>query len=64
MDIGPTLWGLTHLQGGMIYMGLAFIAGVEYGYVYQQSQRVELTILLHLTVNSIQFLLLTYPIPK
>ncbi|MDI9634417.1 CPBP family intramembrane metalloprotease [Geitlerinema splendidum] len=55
------LFGLYHHAGGPIYMILATLAGVGYGYVYLKSQRIESSILLHFSVNLIHILAFSYP---
>lgn len=56
------LFGVAHIQGGVLYLLLATIAGLCYGYVFYKSMRIEAAILLHFTVNSLHFLLFTYPV--
>ena len=62
--IAALLFGLAHIGGGVLYVGLASIAGLGYGYVYYRSKRIEASILLHFMVNSTHFLLFSYPASK
>ncbi|MEI9985384.1 MAG: CPBP family intramembrane glutamic endopeptidase [Aliidongia sp.] len=55
------LFGLFHFTGGWAYVGLATFAGIGYGYVFQRTQRLELSILAHFGLNATHFLLFTYP---
>jgi membrane protease YdiL (CAAX protease family) len=55
------VFGVAHAAGGMAYMGLAFIAGIFYGWILERNGRWESAILLHFTVNACHFLLFTYP---
>ncbi len=56
-----TLFGLTHYRGGTLYMLLATVAGVGYGWIYFKTERIEASILTHFTLNLIHFLFFTYP---
>lgn len=55
------LFGLAHFAGGWRYILLATIAGAGYAIVYQQTRRVEMSILAHFALNATHFLLFTYP---
>jgi membrane protease YdiL (CAAX protease family) len=62
--ITAILFGLVllgHVKGGIAYIGFVMIAGLFYGYVYYQTQRLEAAILTHFGVNACHFLLFTYP---
>jgi len=55
------LFGLAHIAGGWSYVLLATIAGVGYAWVFQRTQRIEMSMLAHFALNATHFLLLTYP---
>jgi membrane protease YdiL (CAAX protease family) len=55
------LFGLAHFAGGWSYVLLAAIAGIGYAWVYQRTQRIEMSMLAHFALNATHFLLLTYP---
>ena len=55
------LFGVVHLGGGPWYMVLATFAGLGYGYAYLRTQRVEASILVHFSVNTVHFIGFTYP---
>jgi hypothetical protein len=55
------LFGLAHFAGGWRYVLLATVAGAGYAIVYQQTRRIEMSILAHFTLNAVHFLLFTYP---
>ena len=55
------LFGLVHFSGGVMYIALATLASLGYGYAYLRTQRVEAAILTHFGVNFVHFLGLTYP---
>lgn len=55
------LFGLAHLQGGWTYVALAAAAGMGYAIVFQRTQRIEMSILTHFSLNAVQYLLFTYP---
>lgn len=55
------LFGLVHFAGGIMYVVLATIAGAGYALAYQRTGRIEMSILAHFSLNTVHFLLLTYP---
>lgn len=55
------LFGLAHFGGGAVYMILATIAGLGYGYAYHVTGRIESSILIHFLLNTVHFLFFTYP---
>ena len=59
--ITATVFGLAHYVGGPKYIFLATVAGVGYGCAYHFTQRIEASILTHLTLNSLHFIFFTYP---
>ncbi|MBI3899480.1 MAG: CPBP family intramembrane metalloprotease [Gammaproteobacteria bacterium] len=61
IGITAVLFGLVHFDGGIGYIVLATIAGIGYGITFQRSGRIEMSILAHFTLNSMRFLLFTYP---
>ena len=61
IGISALLFGLAHVAGGWRYAMLAALAGTGYGLVYERTSRLEMSILTHVTVNTVHFLLFTYP---
>lgn len=59
--VSAILFGLVHYAGGVTYVLLATVAGVGYALVFQRSGRIEMAILAHFVLNTMHFLLLTYP---
>jgi membrane protease YdiL (CAAX protease family) len=59
--VASILFGFAHLAGGLTYVGLATLAGVGYGFIYQRTQRIEASILTHFALNSVHFFAFTYP---
>ncbi len=55
------LFGVVHSGGGPWYVALATFAGLGYGYAYLRTQRVEASILVHFSVNTVHFIGFTYP---
>jgi hypothetical protein len=55
------LFGLSHFMGGMLYVILATIAGIGYGWIYWHTQRIEASIITHFSLNLVHFLFFTYP---
>lgn len=59
--IASVIFGLLHFKGGPIYILLATIAGLFYGYAYHKTQRIEAGILVHLLLNTVHFIFFSYP---
>lgn len=59
--LSSVLFGLYHYRLGWMYMILAFIAGLFYGWAYHKTKRVEFSTVSHLMVNAIHFFLFSYP---
>ena len=55
------VFGLAHFGGGLVYMGLAFIAGLGYGWIYLKTNRIEASIFTHFSFNLVHFTLFSYP---
>lgn len=61
ISIASILFGLAHYTGGVLYVLLAFIAGMGYGFIYFRTKRIESSIITHFLLNLIHFLFFTYP---
>lgn len=61
ISIASILFGLAHYAGGVLYVLLAFIAGMGYGFIYFRTKRIESSIITHFLLNLIHFLFFTYP---
>lgn len=59
--VAGLLFGAAHLAGGWKAGLLATMAGIGYGLAYHRSQKIEAAILVHFTLNAVQFLAFTYP---
>lgn len=55
------LFGAAHAAGGWRYVLLAGIAGTGYALAYERTARLEMSILTHFALNTVHFLLFTYP---
>jgi hypothetical protein len=55
------LFGIAHLAGGPVYMGIAMLAGLGYAYSYAVTTRIEAPILVHFGLNAVHFIGFTYP---
>jgi membrane protease YdiL (CAAX protease family) len=55
------LFGLAHWAGGWSYVLLAALAGLGYALAFRATGRIETAILAHFGLNTVHFLLLTYP---
>lgn len=58
--IASIIFGLAHYKDGIIFMGLAAIAGLFYGYAYDRTKRVVCAMLVHFLLNLTHFLVFTY----
>lgn len=59
--IAALLFGLVHFKGGLLYIGLATLAGAFYGYAKYRVKHIEAAILTHFSVNALHFVAFTYP---
>ncbi|MFC4634440.1 CPBP family intramembrane glutamic endopeptidase [Dokdonia ponticola] len=59
--VASLAFGLAHFNGGVMYIGLASVAGLFYGYVYYRTKRIESAMFLHVLFNLTHLLLFTYP---
>jgi membrane protease YdiL (CAAX protease family) len=55
------LSGKIPYQGGLVYAGLAVVAGCIYGYAYAHYPRLESAILTHFGLNLVHFFFFSYP---
>lgn len=55
------IFGLLHFRGGPVYIGLAAVAGLFYGYAYYKTKRLETSIFVHLVLNTVHFIFFSYP---
>jgi hypothetical protein len=44
-----------------MYVALATIAGLGYGWIYQRTGRIEASILTHFALNAVHFFAFSYP---
>jgi len=59
--VSSLLFGFAHYAGGWKYVTLASVAGIFYGLVYRMTGRLWVSVVLHLLLNTVHFLLFTYP---
>jgi membrane protease YdiL (CAAX protease family) len=55
------LFGLAHIAGGPLYVVVAAVAGMGYGWIFASARSIAAAILAHTALNTIHFLLFTYP---
>ena len=55
------LFGVAHLAGGAVYVALAAVAGIGYGWIYASTRSIAAAILAHAGLNTVHFLLFSYP---
>jgi len=61
IGLASLLFALVHYRGGVLYVMLAFVAGIGYGIAYYRSQRLETSIIVHFLINLTHFLFFSYP---
>ncbi len=61
IGVSAALFGLAHFGGGVSYIVLATAAGLGYAIVYHRTRSIEMSMLAHFALNSVHFLLFTYP---
>ena len=61
LAVAAVLFGLAHAGGGPVYVVLATVAGVGYGWAYLRTGRIEASILTHFALNATHFFFFTYP---
>lgn len=59
--ISAIFFGAMHYAGGVYYILLATIAGLFYGHIYYSTREIRSSIFLHFMLNTLHFLLFTYP---
>ncbi len=59
--VSAGLFGLAHFGGGVSYVVLATAAGLGYAIVYHRTRSIEMSMLAHFALNTVHFLLFTYP---
>jgi membrane protease YdiL (CAAX protease family) len=59
--ITSIIFGLAHYRDGTIFMVLAAICGLFYGYTYQRTNRILCAMLVHFGLNFTHFIFFTYP---
>ncbi|MCE5286766.1 MAG: CPBP family intramembrane metalloprotease [Pelosinus sp.] len=55
------LFGAAHYAGGFAYNVFGVLAGLGYGWIYQQTKHIEASILAHFALNAVHFFCFTYP---
>ena len=55
------LFGLAHAAGGSLYVLVASLAGVGYGWIYASTRSIAWAIMAHAGLNAIHFFVFTYP---
>jgi membrane protease YdiL (CAAX protease family) len=59
--VSTTVFAFGHAKGGPLAVGFAALAGLGYAVVFARTQRIEASILTHLSINAIHFFCFTYP---
>lgn len=61
LALTSVFFGVAHFAGGVAYVALASLAGFFYGLAYKHTKTIEAPILVHFLLNSVHFLLFSYP---
>jgi membrane protease YdiL (CAAX protease family) len=59
--IAGTLFGVAHLAGGPLYVLLATVAGIGYGWIFARTRSILAAIAAHSGLDVVHFLFFTYP---
>ena len=59
--IAGTVFGIAHAGGGATYVLLSSVAGMGYGWIYASTRSLAMSTLAHTGLNTVHFLLFTYP---
>lgn len=59
--IAGVLFGIAHAAGGIVYVCLAAVAGMGYGWICARTRSIAAAILAHAGLNAVHFFLFTYP---
>jgi membrane protease YdiL (CAAX protease family) len=59
--LSALVFGLVHLGGGLIYSGLASLAGSGYAIAYARTQKIEIASATHFLLNAVHVIGFTYP---
>ncbi len=59
--LAALIFALFHFSGGIMFVVLAFIAGLLYGGVYIKTKKIEASIILHFLINFTHLMLFSYP---
>lgn len=56
------LFGIAHFKGGLLYVIFVSFIGALYGYVYDRTNKISYTAIIHFLFNLVHIILFTYPI--
>ncbi|MBC3935978.1 CPBP family intramembrane glutamic endopeptidase [Undibacterium rugosum] len=56
-----SIFGMLHAGGGWLYVLVATLAGIGYGWIYLRTGRIEMAILTHAALNLTHFVCFSYP---
>jgi uncharacterized protein len=59
--VAGVLFGVAHAAGGPLYVLLASVAGIGYGWIYATTRSIAWAIAAHAGLNTVHFLLFSYP---
>jgi membrane protease YdiL (CAAX protease family) len=59
--VGGLAFGIAHMAGGPLYVLVASVAGIGYGWIFASTGSIAAVILGHRGVNRVHLLLFTYP---
>jgi uncharacterized protein len=59
--ITALIFGLVHFKGGVLYIILAAISGLIYGYIYDKTNKISCALIVHFGLNLAHLIFFTYP---
>ncbi len=62
--VASLLFGFSHINGGLLLIVFATLAGLGYGLIYHFSSRLWVAVLFHVLFNFVHLVFFTYPIMK
>ncbi len=61
MAAGALAFGVAHAGGGMVYVVVATVAGLGYGWIYASTRSIGAAAVAHAGLNTVHFFLFSYP---
>jgi membrane protease YdiL (CAAX protease family) len=59
--IAGLLFGVAHVAGGPVYVGLSTVAGIFYGWIFASTRSFSASVAAHTGLNAVHYFFFTYP---